>query len=959
MTDQPNEDVKDNEQIAPERVAIESQLPLTAVDIESEKDMESGRYHKLRSLHKWFAARPTPAARLAILCSIYPGEIEPDKLLKLLQIGPKALDTNIQQFVQKKYTDNNTSGTLDEHYGYPNPNTQTPTKAQLEELHETLRKGWGGNLPTILDPTAGRGIIPFEAIRYGIPAKSNELNPVPFLINKVALEYAPKVGQLGPEIFDWRDKIHSEAKNNISRFYPTEESGREILNSACTYLIKCESCSGEIPLVSRWWLNKTSKGGDAIKPSYSDGKVEYHHVKVEHISDDEFDPNDGPVSGRSVECPHCGVITEEDTIQAKMAASEFEYSVYGVNYMEPNGNWAFRAGSDIDKEGMKKAAERVESDFELLTFLTEPIDVSSRTNDPTTWGMTEWRDIFTPRQLVSHYEYLRAFNKFSSEIRETYNKTKSQLILTLLTFPVCKSVDHNSRLSVWRDTRGYGANIFGENNYSQKKMFVDNNISAPRRGYINNSDHAIESYNELASYVSGKNPAEVASQDAATLSDIWGPETVDAAIVDPPYYSSIMYGELSDLFYVVQKEYLKGDYPHLFQSKLTNKDDEAVANPDRFEGVNEGGKSKKQLADEHYETKMQSIFAEIHTLLNSGGVMTVMFTHRDMDAWDTLTTALIQSGFTITATHPIKTEMSDRVGLRDKSSADSSILLIGRKRQENENNETTLWEDIKDSLNHVAKQEAEKILDSGYVVSKTDTAIAAYGPTLQKYAETFPVVDKKGNEIRPRKALGEARKAVTSVIAERFLNTEGLGELDSLTRWYILAWLIYENDTFPYDEGLQLGVAAGVDIEDIKRSTKIWGKRSGDIQLKQHNDRVQDIILLQDGDADNPSSVKYPVDPTDTRYAYTIDTLHAALHVYERQGASAAWTWLTERGLKSDRQFKTAISALLEVLPSETDMRKTLVNIMSGETGDYLDINLDHIDVTGETQQAELGDHGT
>jgi adenine-specific DNA methylase len=332
-----------------------------------------------------------------------------------------------------------------------------------------------------------------------------------------------------------------------------------------------------------------------------------------------------------------------------------------------------------------------------------------------------------------------------------------------------------------------------------------------------------------------------------------------------------------------------------------------------------------------------------------------MFTHRDMDAWDTLTSALIDSVFTIPATHPIKTEQSDRVGMQGKASADSSIFLVVRKGEQGES-DTTLWEDIKQDIYQVAEEEAKRIIDSGYNISKTDMAIAVYGPTLQKYAREHPVVNKKGENIRPREALSEAREAVTEVITERFLDTRGIDNLDTLTRWYILSWLIYENDTFPYDEGNQLGVAAGVNIDEVKSSTKIWGKSRGDIQLRDHNDRVQDIVLLRDDTVDDPSSRKYPVDPTDDRFTYTIDAIHSALHVYEREGAREAWDWLTERNMKSDQAFKVAVTALLEVLPEDNDMKETLVNLVSGDTGEYLDIDLNHVDISGTAEQRELGD---
>jgi len=943
-----------DEEGVPDTVAIESKLPLNAIDIESQKDMESGRYHSLRSLHKWFAARPTPAVRLAVLASVYPGEIDSDELLRLMKIGPKELDSGLAEFVENKFTEEKGSGTLDDHYGYPNPNTQSPTKAEIEKLQGTLREAWGGELPTILDPTAGRGIIPFEAIRYGLPAKANELNPVPSLILKAGLEYAPKVGSLDPDIREWRDKIHETAKENIEPYFPTEEPDRQILNSALTYIIQCDSCGGEMPLVSKWWLNKDSDGGDAIKPTYENGSIQYEHVRVENQGG-SYDPEDAPLSGRDAECPHCGVVNEKGEIREKIHEGEFEYSIYGVNYEKENGERGYRAGGEIDQEALSKAKERVESDFDILTFLSEPVDVSSRTNDPTSYGMDEWRDIFTPRQLVVQYEFLAAFEKYKPDILSEYDTEKAHALLSILTLAASRSMNYNTRLNQWRDSRGYGSHIFTDNNLSLKRMSVDNNLSAPRRGYKNHSEHVIDAYETLVSYLPENATVDLSNLDAANLSSEWEAGSVDAAVVDPPYYSSIMYAELSDVFYVVQKEYLEDIHPDIYSSNLTDKDNEAVANPYRFEEIADDEQSKKDLADEHYESKMGEIFTEIQELLSPGGVMTVMFTHREMDAWDTLTSALIDAGFTITATHPIKTEMGDRVGLQGKASADSSIFLVARKR-EGRSDERTLWEDVQDDIRQAARDQAEEILDSGYNISKTDTAIAAYGPTLQKYAEEYPVVNKKGEEIRPREALSQAREAVTGVLAERFLKTDGIEQIDSLSRWYILSWLIYENDTIPYDEARQLGVAANVDIDNIKRSTKIWGKSGKDIQLKDHTDRVQDIVMLKSDSADNPSSRKYPVNPTDTRFTYNIDAVHSAIHVYEREGARAAWQWLSDRNLKSNREFEVTVTALLEVLPAESDMRETLVNLVSGETGDYLDINLSHIDMTKEGQ-TELSDH--
>lgn len=948
----PNESDSEEKLTAPDNVAIEGNLPLTAVDIESQKEMKPRRGHSLQSIQKWFAFRPTAASRLAVLASILPEDHEGNDLLHLMQFGQNEWyndpEAQIAEEIEKKFEQSGGGG-IDEHYGYDNPNEASPTKSEIDELHELLKEHWNGELPTIADPTAGRGTIPFEALRYDLPIKANELNPVPFLIMKVALEYAPKVGSLEEELNEWRDKINAKAKENLEEYHRTEENEKETLNSAFTYVIDCESCGGKIPLVMKWWLNK--KGGDAVRPLYSEDGIEYEYVDTTEDSC-TFDPDDAPLTRGDAECPHCGVVTDSDAVQERINKNNFEYSVYGVNYEDDDGNWKFRAGSEVDEKGMKKAAERVESDFDLMSFLSEPVEISSRITDPSAYGMDEWRDVYNPRQLVTQYEFMQAHKEVSKEMKEAHSSEEFEAIQTILTLAASRAMVHNCKLVHWMADRGCGSNVFSDNNLALKKMGVDNNLTADRRGFKACADRVIKSYEELASYVentSDDTEITVTNGDAAELSSNWGENSVDVAIVDPPYYDSIMYAELSDITYTLQKQYLKEVHPELYNSKLTNKQDEAVANPAQFEGVDDD-ESKNELANEFYESKMEDIFSEQYDILSDNGVMTVMFTHREMDAWDTLTSALIDAGFVITATHPIKTEMTDRIGTRGDDSADSSIFLTARKRPADGSVKDSLWDDVEDDIYTTAKEAAEDIIDSDYHISKTDTAIAAYGPTLEKFVKAHPVVNKNGDKIRPRKALSEARQAVTSVLVEEYLDVNGVETIDALTRWYILVWLIHENDTLLYDEARQIGIAADVDIDDIKRDTKIWGKSGGDLQLKDADGRVQDIVRLENEEAEDPSTRKYPVDPTSKSFQYVIDAVHSAVHVYDREGSDRALQWLKERNMDTNTEFHVAIIALLETMPADTDMADTVQKLVQGQTGEYLDIDLTTFSSTADPQ---------
>ena len=939
QTSEPAEELK--------KLAIEGELPLKTIGIENLK--ESNPKHKPPQiyLHPWFARRPTPVSRLAVLASILPESVSSDQLLKWMQIGPKHLESGIAEHVEsKKATEASRSGNFEEHYGYPRPFRLSPSKSEISELHQELREHWDGELPTVLDPTAGGGVIPFEALRYNLPVRANELNPIPALILKVMLEYAPEVGSLREELEHWGGEINEIAKERIQPYFPSKNSSHKILNSACTFTVPCDDCGCDIPLVSKWWLYKDSaREGVAVRPSVNqeENTVEYEVVRLpDDVTKDEFDPQKGVVDG-SATCLNCSAPMDSTRFKEKMNEGDFEYELLGVKYEKAGeSQGSYRAPTLDDEKAMEKAAERIRSDIDLATFLTTDIPEGNKTSELLNWGITEWREVFSPRQLITHYEYLQAFEECRESIENDYDEETAEAILTLLSLIASKSLDRNSILSPWSTKKGYPENAMGGKNYPVQRLYVENNLTEREQGYLDILEKITDSYEELAGFADQVEDPDVSLSvgDAADLPYDAG--EISAAVIDPPYYTSIMYSELSDFFYVWLREYLGEIYPDTFRDPLTNKEEEAVANPSRFESVATGEKSSKELADEYYEQKMSDIFSEVYRTLERGGVMTVMFTHKETDAWDTLTMSLINSGFTITSTHPITSEMPQRLDTRGGGSADSTLLLTGRKPQQDrdpESSQPTLWDEVKKETRATAKDAARDLLDSGLSLTKTDVIISAFGPTLGVYADNYPVVDDEGNEVRPREALTEAREAVTQVLVDTYLEGEGIDSLDEVTKWYILSWLVHESDTFEYDDGRQLGLGVGIDIDDVNSKMKVWRKGSGNntIQLRSHDDvRVQDVNKPPES-----RSSRRPVNPDDMSYSTALDAVHAAMHVYEAKGETEAWNWMNERNLQSNSDFRSTLTALLQVLPSDHEDWELARDLAVGKTGELLDLDLD------------------
>ncbi len=946
------------------QLAIEGELPLKAVGIENLKEANPKHMPPHRYLHPWFARRPTPASRLAVLGSILPSDTSSDDLLRLMQIGPKqGISSNLSKYVeQKKSTEAERSGTLGEHYGYPRPFTSSPTDEELKNFHSELKEFWGGELPNILDPTAGGGVIPFEAIRYGLPTHANELNPVPSVILKTLLQYAPEVGSLNGAGKKWADKTRSKAKERLSEYYPSVSAGQSIDSSVCTYVIECPTCGSDIPLVPKWWVRNPNGSGTSVvaRPSLNEaGKVSYSCIinpTEEELG--EFDPSDGTVSrGGDTECMSCGVITESEVVKSKIADGEFQHDVYCLKIRNDDGTPGYRAPAPEDRRAMEDAADRVDSDYELAQLLTTEIPEGNKTREPRSYGMEQWRDLFSPRQLVAHYEYRAAVEELEPEIRNQHDDRTAEAILTLLTLGASKMIEYNCRLASWHMTWAYPDHVFKGNNFAFKRVYVDNNMSVGEMGHEMHVEKVLDSYEELVSYVpDGVDTADVCQGDAADLP--YDDGEIQSVVVDPPYYSSIMYAELSDFFYVWMKEYLEGVFPEIFSGELTDKQNEAVANPERYDGVTGTGSSKAELAKQEYESKMADIFSELYRVLDDGGVMTVMFTHKETDAWDTLTNSLIKSGFVITSTHPITSEMPLRAGMRNSASADSTLLLVGRKPEKNippEERSPSLWSDVVTDTRSVAKDAARDLLDSTLTLTKTDVIISAFGPTLRVFANAYPVVDDEDNEVPPRRALEEAREAVTQVLVDEYLEVEGINDLDDVTEWYVLCWLVHEAETFSYDEGRQLGLGIGVDIDDIKRSTKTWRKSRGDISLRGHSGRVQNI----NEKPENRSS-HTPVNPDDLSFGLALDKVHAAMHVYDVQGESACCDWLRERNFDSDSTFKATLKALLQVLPHDHEDWELARDLAVGRTRDVLDLDFSpnvFADDGDDSQQSDFDDY--
>jgi adenine-specific DNA methylase len=373
-------------------------------------------------------------------------------------------------------------------------------------------------------------------------------------------------------------------------------------------------------------------------------------------------------------------------------------------------------------------------------------------------------------------------------------------------------------------------------------------------------------------------------------------KSIPCIVVDPPYAENVMYAEVSDFFYVWLKRLLGDVFPEVFKSELTEKEEEAVANPARFKGM---GRSAKKLAQQDYKTKLEACFREMHRVLRDDGIMTVMFTHRAAEAWSSLATALINAGFTFISSWPVHTEPPEKFGKREKGVLKVTILLTCRKRKANH---PGIWEHIKDELRQIAKQKIEEYSELG--IGGPDLKVSVYGPVLGRFADYYPVKTATGREIDPQEALD----LVTEVLNEKFLQEVGIENADKETAAYINLLAAFPTARTEYEEARLATVFGGLvtlDTLDVKSTHGLIEKKGNDIRILSARERQALGII----------------DPRDTKTLKTaIDHVHAAILLYERGGLVQVKHLMQEKALDTaGSPFQAVLQAYARYAENSTD----------------------------------------
>lgn len=879
------------------RVLIEDWLPVVELGIESRREAAPipGQFPKLKTLHVWWARRPLVASAAAVLGSLMPTwsdqvrAIDPDVselqsdlaykawFLRLCGIlgdpisGKRELDRANELGIKLRGNG----------YGYKPAFKNSPSAHDLDLLHRVLQSTWGVE-PSVCDPTAGGGSIPYEAIRYRLNTSANDLNPVAAAILRAGVELPSRFGpSLTPDIKTWGDRLVKRIRERLIPYFQLDDKSERIVAYVFARTVACPRTGKPVPLSPNWWLSTGSPKVAVRLRTHRDGtELERCEFEILRGKDIDFDPSEGTVAGGDGISPWDGLTIDGDYIKAQAQADRMGSQLYAVAIRTPAGR-TFRQPTQTDLHAVAAAeAEmaRVESDWLTEGLLpAEEVPDGLKTAEPRRYGMNYWYKMFSPRQRLVHGTFVDEFRRLVPEIQGTLAADKSQAVLALLALMQGKGLNYNSRMSVWHPARNTMANTFDRHDYGFK--WTHGEFEGARELYPWCLDQIADSYAGIAELLPSdggllhesdappsRGAITVTTGNAADL-DAIPDHSVTLICIDPPYYANVMYAELADYFYVWEKRTLGLVYPELFIEELTDKKNEAVANVARFA---DAGPRKKQLATADYRAKMTAIFAECGRTLDDRGVLTVMFTHKEADAWDSLGTALMQSGFTIETSWPVNTESEHSSHQALKNAASSTIMLVCRKRL-NDSSAHPFFEDLEADVRAAARDATVRFAAAG--ITGVDLLLSTYGPALSVISANWPVYSSEGDEatgrsrlLRPEEALHAAREEVVRLRRQRLVGSAAV--LDSITDFALLAWDTFKAAKFPFDEARRLALAVGgLDVEELVRA-KIIVKESGTVvmqpparRIRKHGDSLPGV---------RTDAVVFPV---------ALDAVHTVMYV--------------------------------------------------------------------------------
>ena len=753
------------------RRLAEVDFPIAKVSRHATRE-KSIRHGHPSTLHLWWARRPLASSRAVLLALLLPDPCDKDcpdafteqarALLSGTLWNPGRDSSGLQHALLEFIADF--------------ANWDNAAKSYFLKIGCGLVKAAHAETPLVVDPFAGGGSIPLEALRLGCDAFASGLNPVACLILKVMLEDIPRSGpELADELRRVGGEIKAQAEQELADLYPADADGAKPIAYLWARTVRCESpnCGAEIPLMRSLWLCKKPKRKWALR-----AKVVRPKGKTPRVEFEIFEPGGekevagGTVTRAKATCLCCETVLPPERVRAQLSAEKGGADVVfddngartggarmtAVVTLKPGEQGRhYRLPTEVDYVVVRESQRRLRAMLDewerggskgLCPVPDEKISLNEirRISIPL-YGIKSWGDIFTMRQKVVLMGLLKQIMRIDSPCRN------------LLAIALNRTADGSASLSPWLASGEEVKHVFmrqalgivwdfGESNYCS-------DASRSWSSAVSSVAKVIEAWPK-----SGIGQVQSASAIDHPLPD----ETASVWFTDPPYYDAVPYAHLSDFFFVWLNRSLP-DYSHmrdLFSQKrgLTPKEEEIVV--DRPHELSD---SKKNTA--FYESGMERAFIESRRVLREDGIGSVVFAHKTTEGWEAMLSGMVRGGWTITGSWPIATEMPTKVGAANKAILLTSVHLICRPRPVDA--PVGEWTEVLHELPMRVGKWMERLQNEG--VHGADLVFACIGPALEIFSRHRAVEKPDGRTVNLAEYLERVWEEVSRIALGNILGT--------------------------------------------------------------------------------------------------------------------------------------------------------------------------------------------
>jgi putative DNA methylase len=695
--------------------------------------------------------------------------------------------------------------------------------------------------PLLVDPFAGGGSIPLEALRVGADAFASDLNPVAVLLNKVVLEYIPKYGQrLADEVRKWGEWIKREAEKELAEFYPKDADGATPIAYLWARTIQCEGpgCGVEVPLIRSLWLAKKPSRSVTLQivPNKKDKRVDFQIIvkksgtwvdQANHktkIADPKFE---GMVKRGSATCPCCGYTTPvarvREQLKSRRGGTKDGQLFCVVTSRKNELGRFFRLPNECDLTSAKKAVARLEKKKrehkgKISLVPDEKLDLRGiRHTWAMIYGLQDWSNYYTDRQALALTTLTKLVVEAGQQVRNESDNAFANALQTCLAMVLSREADKLSSIARWDTTRENPQGTFAR---QALPMLWDFNEVNPLSGSGGDWDTALDWVHRICE-------SQFQSTSAGTVeraSAAHHPMPSDSAhlfVTDPPYYDAVPYAYLSDFFYVWLRRALGAAHPDLFTDSLVPKDEEIVV--DR---PHELSNSMHDIA--FYERELTKAFSEGRRVLRPDGVGTIVFASKTTASWEAILKAVVDAGWIITGSWPIDTELENRVSAQGQARLASSVHLVCRPRENPDGSVQTDeigdWRNVLQELPHRIHEWMPRLAEEGVVGA--DAIFACLGPALEIFSRYSRVEKASGEAVTLKEYLEHVWAAVAKealALVFKDADTSGFEPDARLTAM----WLWTLSASGGNDEGRksndELDTASGEDEEDERKAGKTKG----------------------------------------------------------------------------------------------------------------------------------------